>query len=392
MPHLHIQKEEILNTEEKWTFGLSCARHPGWFGFIWELSLVGKGNSNSILSSNTWLALELEAFQIRFVNYSVRLFRALWFSFFMLKYSSEFSEIEVYFPALLRSRLNSLCSHERCTGKEALERCLSIYSLPRLSYLVAKWLNWVSGRSSCHCVRCMTFSWGDSSCVVCPIFKLRSECRTQALPWEHGGLTKPHTVSSMEMPPGTCHSATRNMIQAGRSALQGLTFDWAKMADPPRAQCWASLVPRLLMLIWSFAQCRLLLQTEESSLPSSQLCTSEHGWMPAHQEEKMRKQRKSAISAELLGLACDHQCGGLVIIFGCHWWLYTVSRQNIPDFLTSVVVSHLPKHTHTEKTLCFGERRCYAFNIWSGTLTRKPGLWWATAESSAGLCFPLTRL
>ena len=103
--------------------------------------------------------------------------------------------------------------------------------------------------SSCHYVRCMTFSWGDSRCVVCPIFKLRSECRTQALPWEPGGPTKLHAVSSVEMPPGTFHSATRNVTQASRSALQGLTFDWAKMADPTRTQCWASLVPKLLMRI-----------------------------------------------------------------------------------------------------------------------------------------------
>ena len=98
-------------------------------------------------------------------------------------------------------------------------------------------------------MRCMTFSWGNSGCVVCPIFKLRSECHTQALLWEQGGPTKPLAVSSVEMPPGTCHSATWNVTQAGRSALQGLTFDWAKMADPPRAQRWACLVPRLLMLI-----------------------------------------------------------------------------------------------------------------------------------------------
>lgn len=100
----------------------------------------------------------------------------------------------------------------RYTGrrKHFWEGWFSIFFLSWLSFLLAKWLNWVSRQGSCHGVWCILFMQGpQGSCVICPVFKLRSECLTHNPSLENRtDRTRLHTlsVSSVEMSYGTCHS------------------------------------------------------------------------------------------------------------------------------------------------------------------------------------------
>lgn len=115
-----------------------------------------------------------------------------------------------------------------------------------LSFLTAEWLNWVSRQGSCQEVWCIIFSWGRlRGYVICPIFKLRSECHTQPLPGEPSELDKVAYAAcqlsgNVTWDLSLCHIVSDS--QTSRSNLVSTPGPYAELAEPTQANARGSAI------------------------------------------------------------------------------------------------------------------------------------------------------